>query len=1157
MTLKERFHDYSLKDLQSPQILRRLDEGFLSFIHSSNPSLHKNIVQYRQAKPTFTPIEKSDIIIATAKALEAYLAVFFDIEQSVEHAQLSTLKDRPIFAFKKWFVLRRAKRRLSRKDTLPTFAELDQWLTTKLNNGEKKRELAVAQFAVSLLETPEQHENDIEQLTLWCIQAIKTDEGREATADWMSFNLPKPLEYQHLIPIVPVKGDTFSRKVLPRQQCRHRDGFKLTDPRMNQEQVESEIDYCLYCHDHDGDFCSKGFPLKKGEPEKGFRKNPLGNTLTGCPLDEKISEMITLKRDGFTLGALATIMIDNPMCPATGHRICNDCMKACIYQKQHPVDIPEIETQVLTDTLSLPYGVEIYDLLTRWNPLRATQWAPKPYNNFRIFIAGLGPAGFTLAHHLLMDGCAVVGTDGLKIEPLPESLLTHPIKHFSDITESLDERIMTGFGGVAEYGITVRWDKNFLKLIYINLRRRTHFLCFGGVRFGGTVQVDDLWKLGFDHAVIAVGAGLPKALPIPGSMAKGMRQANDFLMTLQLTGASKKTSLAPLQLRMPVVVIGGGLTAVDAATEAQAYYLAQVEKTLVRYERLVANADEKTVRATFSKEDLMVLDEFLTHGRAVRKERIRAEKLGVAPNFISLLHRWGGVTLLYRRNIQDSPAYISNHTELYKALEEGLYYAEGVQPKAATLDEYHAITSLACTKRLKDKEGIWHNTDETTVFPAKSVLVATGAQPNIAYTFEHPDVFKRNGLEYQPYEMIDDQLTIVKRADNLKEKNFGPFTSYDKRNKQVSFIGDTHPVFHGNVVSAIASALRTYPKIMALFAGKTAKKIAFDDFKASMQHHFHTYVKSIQRRSDNIVEIEVHAPMAVKQYQPGQFFRVQNYETLSQTLQDTLLQTTPTALLGFEPDEKRETIKLVVVEHDANSKLFANFKPNDPIAFMGPTGVRTKITEDQENILIIGDNPLSLAYVRAVGRELRDKKNKVIYIANFETADALFCQEEIEACTDQVFWSTLDDSNIPCNREQDRYIHGTAIDALLAYQQAEDPLVALNAIDRITVHGSTALLKQFQKERHNTLQGAFKDNIKVFGSIYTTMQCMLKGVCAQCLQWQINPETGQRTKAVFGCSWQDQPLELVDLDNLSERLLQNHCVAGLNNLWYRYIVENG
>ena len=44
------------------------------------------------------------------------------------------------------------------------------------------------------------------------------------------------------------------------------------------------------------------------------------------------------------------------MCPGTGHRICNDCMKACIYQKQEPVNIPQIETGVLTDVLQHAVG---------------------------------------------------------------------------------------------------------------------------------------------------------------------------------------------------------------------------------------------------------------------------------------------------------------------------------------------------------------------------------------------------------------------------------------------------------------------------------------------------------------------------------------------------------------------------------------------------------------------------------------------------------------------------------------------------------------------------------------------------------------------------------------------------------------------------------
>ena len=70
-------------------------------------------------------------------------------------------------------------------------------------------------------------------------------------------------------------------------------------------------------------------------------------------------------------------------------------------------------------------------------------------------------------------------------------------------------------------------------------------------------------------------------------LVRGVRQASDFLMALQLTGAAKSESLANLQIRMPIVVIGGGLTAIDTATESLAYYVVQVEKFLKRYEALV------------------------------------------------------------------------------------------------------------------------------------------------------------------------------------------------------------------------------------------------------------------------------------------------------------------------------------------------------------------------------------------------------------------------------------------------------------------------------------------------------------------------------------------------------------------------------------------
>ncbi len=83
-----------------------------------------------------------------------------------------------------------------------------------------------------------------------------------------------------------------------------------------------------------------------------------------------------------------------------------------------------------------------------------------------------------------------------------------------------------------------------------------------------------------------------------------------------MTGAAKANSVANLQIRMPIVVIGGGLTAIDTATESLAYYVVQVEKFLERYETLVAEKGEGEVRAGWSAEETQTADEFLAHARA-------------------------------------------------------------------------------------------------------------------------------------------------------------------------------------------------------------------------------------------------------------------------------------------------------------------------------------------------------------------------------------------------------------------------------------------------------------------------------------------------------------------------------------------------------------
>ena len=694
---------------------------------------------------------------------------------------------------------------------------------------------------------------------------------------------------------------------------RERDSFALTDRRMDPRSVEQEIDYCLYCHERSKDSCSKGMHDPKGAANgAAFKKNPLGVALQGCPLEEKISEMHVMRRDGDVLGALALVCIDNPMCPGTGHRICNDCMKACVFQKQEPVNIPQIETRVLTEVLSLPWGIEIYGLLTRWNPLNVRRPYARPYNGKNVLVVGLGPAGYTLSHHLASEGFGVVAVDGLKVEPLDDRLTGRdglpptPIRDFSTLYGELDERILLGFGGVSEYGITARWDKNFLTVVYLTLARHKTLRVFGGIRFGGTVTLDDAWALGFDHVAIAAGAGRPTIIDMKNNLARGIRKASDFLMGLQLTGAYKKSSIANLQVTLPAIVIGGGLTAIDTATELLAYYIVQIEKTKERCDAFTRDQSPEALRAMFDDEEWGLLQEQLAHAVELAEERALADKEGREARVQQLLQKWGGVTLVYRRALADSPAYRLNHEEVEKSLEEGVRYVEHLSPTEAVLDERGNVIGVKFAR----KDG------SIVELPARTVCVAAGTSPNIVTYGEgvRRGTFRLDakGQYFQAHAArLTEAGDVV--VEPVSDASRGFFTSYARGHRAVSFYGDNHPYYAGSVVRAMASAKDGYPHVVGLFPEiaslrpeeQPARDEALGALFAKLDEALIARVVEVNRLTQTIVEVVVRAPMAARKFQPGQFYRLQNFESLAPVIDGTRLAMEGLALTGawIDPDK--------------------------------------------------------------------------------------------------------------------------------------------------------------------------------------------------------------------------------------------------------------
>ena len=1153
----------SFPELYERAGLIKLDQIFLNFLKEGDFTLYDRLIQARQNPELLARKDESALLIEVAPWLEDFIATLFGIKAEVSALAARHHELAPLYFCKRQFVQRRAKTKVS-DEVLQTLngSVLEQKLVEEF--GQPFSELVFASHVARWMEDEVNHAAQLELALHYAAWALRTPEGQAHTRQGILFKSPRKLDFQHLLSLT--SDDRNGYTVHSLDHVRYREGFSLTDQGTDLTGALDEANYCIWCHEQGKDSCSKGFPQKSKEaPEvKAFKKNDLGVLLAGCPLEERISEFHKLKTQGVAIGSLAMIVLDNPMCAGTGHRICNDCMKSCIYQKQDPVNIPQAETRTLKDVLELPWGFEIYSLLTRWNPLDLLRPYPKAATGKKVLVVGMGPAGYTLSHHLMNDGHTVVGVDGLKIEPLSASMsginikgersAFTPIFDVEQLSEDLDERLPAGFGGVAEYGITVRWNKNFLKLIRLLLQRRSEFALFGGIRFGGTLTVEDAWNLGFDHIALAAGAGRPTILEIPNGLARGVRAASDFLMALQLTGAAQSDSIANMQLRLPVVVIGGGLTAIDAATEALAYYPVQVEKFLRRYEILAAVQGEAAIRANWDSEEREIAEEFMTHARAIRNEKAQAAREGREPRVAALLQSWGGAMIAYRKRLIDSPSYTLNHEEVEKALEEGIYFAEGLTPLRIDVDQWEHAQSIRFAVQAMNEEGSWYKVKEVTQ-PARTILVAAGTQPNTVLAREDAHNFKLNGRYFASCDEQGQPLDAIR--GNPKPEMPAVLLSYSDDGRFISFFGDLHPSYSGNVVKAMASAKQGYPTVSRVLAetGPVSVQSA-SRFFAEIGGQLRATVHKVERLTSNIIEVVVHAPLAARHFHPGQFYRFQNYASLAKISEQTRLAMEGIALTGASVDVSNGLVSLIALEMGGSANLCALLQPGEPVVLMGPTGTPTEI-ESHETVVLVGGG-LGNAVLFSIGAAARAAGCKVLYFAGYKKLADRYKVAEIEAAADTIVWCSDEAPGFQPSRPGDLSYVGNIVQAMVAYASGElgSAPISMQAADRIIAIGSDRMMAAVAAARHQQLAPYLKVEHFAVGSINSPMQCMMKEICAQCLQPQKDPVTGE-ISYVFSCFNQDQPLDLVDFSGLASRLRQNSVQEKLTSRWIGHCLQQG
>ncbi len=468
-------------------------------------------------------------------------------------------------------------------------------------------------------------------------------------------------------------------------------------------------------------------------------------------------------------------------------------------------------------------------------------------------------------------------------------------------------------------------------------------------------------------------------------------------------------------------------------------------------------------------------------------------------------------------------------------------FAEGLAPLAVEVDRFGHASALRCS----------HADGSEIVLPAGSVLVAAGTQPNTVLAREDD----RIRLDGRYFQAIDEHGHPVTPVRGLAKPDAAQVMMHRDGNtgRLISFFGDLHPSFFGNVVKAMGSAKRGYPVVSAALAAQPAAGQGGAAVIAMCRDTLGAVVHRVRRLTPTIIEVVLRAPAAARAFRPGQFYRLQNFEMHAARVTEagvgtTLLAMEGLAMTGAWTDPDAGLVSVIALEMGGSSDLCATLKPGEPVVLMGPTGTPTDIPADSTVALVGGG--LGNAVLFSIGAAMRAAGSRVLYFAGYKARADRYKVEEIERAADVIVWCCDEAPGFPATRPQDRTFVGNIVQAMAAYGSgrlgAQD--VPLAEVEHMVVIGSDRMMQAVGAARHGVLAPYLRPGHTAIGSINSPMQCMMKEVCAQCLQPQTDPVTGERT-VVFSCYNQDQALDRVDFPALHERLRQNGVQEKITAQW--------
>src|ERR1051325_885990 len=224
-------------------------------------------------------------------------------------------------------------------------------------------------------------------------------------------------------------------------------------------------------------------------------------------------------------------------------------------------------------------------------------------------------------------------------------------------------------------------------------------------------------------------------------------------------------------------------------------------------------------------------------------------------------------------------------------MEEGIRFAERLTPIEVEVDVFEQAAALKLVRHAPAEVGGHQPAAEQgpggeIILPARTGLVAAGTQPNTVLAREDPEHVALDGRYFRA---LDEEGKPATPERVAKPAEARVLMSLMEDGRAVSFFGDLHPSFAGNVVKAMGGATRGYPVVSRMLAKRARASPEPVALKARLDDELRARVHAVERLTPKIVEVVVKAPMAARAFQPGQFYRLQNYEAHAQKVDGTTL----------------------------------------------------------------------------------------------------------------------------------------------------------------------------------------------------------------------------------------------------------------------------